>query len=132
MSLTLQCPFLLMVFLLVGGYVMPVQATDNEILCGEENVCQATEKVMTVVNEINDKLDEQSTCPCVDERLDEQAEDLKILKEILDRNLASTAFISKQLETLSADLSRHDERLKALIESPGGVVVLMNNKLRET
>jgi len=86
---------------------VPVKAFDaqSQIDCPYESGCQALVK---------------------------QAEDLKRLKENLDRTLASTAFISKQLETLSADLSRHDERLKALIESPGGVVVLMNNKLRET
>src|SRR6218665_2433940 len=100
MSLTLQCPFLLMVFLLVGGYVMPVQATDNKILCGEESDCQATEKVMTIVNEINHKLDEQ------EQKLDKQRDDLKELKENLNRNLAS---IFGHLERLSADPIRHDE-----------------------
>ena len=66
-------------------------ATDNEILCGEESDCQATEKVMAVVNANYYKLDE---------KIDKQAEDLK-----------------KHLERLSADLFRHDERLKLHVES---------------
>jgi len=66
---------------------MPVQATDNEILCGEESDCQAIEKVMAAVNENYNKLVE---------KLDIQ---------------------TKHLERLSADLLRHDERLKSHVEA---------------
>ena len=41
----------------------------------------------------------------MDEKLDKQAEDLKELKALVER--------------LSADLLRHDDRLKAFIESSG-------------
>src|SRR6218665_3689437 len=116
MSFTLQCPFLLLVFLLVGGSVMLIKATDNEILCGEESDCQATEKVMTVVNKIYSKLDE---------KFEKQAEDLKEFKENLDRTLAS---IIEQQRRHSADLGRHDERLKTHVESPGGVDNLLQSK----
>ena len=80
---------------------------------------------MAVVNEIHYKRDEHPACPCVDERLDKQAEDLKELKKNLDRNFAS---ISEQLRRLSADIVRHDERLKTHIESPGGVDNLLESK----
>ena len=105
MSLSV-CPSLLPVFLLLGGSVVPVKAFDaqSQIDCPYESGCQALVK---------------------------QAEDLKRLKENLDRTLASTAFISKQLETLSADLSRHDERLKALIESQGGMFMPLNISLEK-
>ena len=112
---------LLVVFFLIGGSVVPVKAFDTQPQkdCPYESGCQAMVKLMAAVSQISIKLDEQATCPGVNEKLDKQEEYLKNLKENFDGNLAATRVISEKLEKLSADLSRHDERLRAHIETPG-------------
>src|SRR6218665_3214150 len=95
-------PLLLLVFL-TGRAVELVKASDNVIRCESDNCCQATQKLMTVVSEMKNQQDERG---------DEQATDVEELKVKLEKGLASMAAISTQLETLSANLLRHDERLK--------------------
>src|SRR6218665_115678 len=87
-----MCPLLMPVFLLIGGSSVPVKAFDTQTQkdCPYDSGCQAMVKLMAAVNEIN-------------ENFYKQAEDVKELKE--------------HLEILSADLLRHDERLKAHVES---------------
>ena len=91
MSLSM-CPLLMPVLLLIGGSAVPVKAFDTQTQkdCPYDSGCQAMVKLMAAVNEIN-------------ENFYKQAEDVKELKEHLER--------------LSADLLRHDERLKAHVES---------------
>lgn len=110
--------FLLLVFLTGKDFVL-VKATEHTIACGFDTCCQAMAKLMTAVNEINNKLDEKATCAGANEKVDRQAKDLEEVNDMLDRSLASTAAISKQMERLSADLLSHGERLKAHTETPG-------------
>lgn len=71
--------------------------------------------LMTAVNKINDKLDEQ-------------AQELKLLKANMITSLTSTTAISAQLNRRSADLLQHDERLKAHIKSSGNADQLLKSK----
>src|SRR5688572_15300718 len=101
----LRCNFLLLVFLFVRAVVL-VKASNKAVSCGNDTNCQALAKLMAAVNEINNKLEEPSSCPDVHVKLDKQAKDLEKL------NVKLVA-ISTQLEKHSADLLQHDERFKA-------------------
>src|SRR6218665_666086 len=109
-------PLLLLVFL-TGRAVESVKASDNVIRCEYDNVCHATQKLMSVVSEMKNQQDERGGV---------QATDLEELKVKLDRSLASTAVISTQLEEHSGDLLSVEECLKAQLECP-----LVNEKLEK-
>src|SRR5688572_6510025 len=118
MTSRLLCHFLMLIFL-TGEAALLVTVSDDATRCELGSFCQAMAKLTTAVNEINNREGQQDACPGVNAKIDKQAKDFEDLKKNLDRSLASTAAISRQLEKLSADLSHHDERLKAYIESPG-------------
>ena len=90
---------------------MLVTASDHAISCGYDISCHATLKLTTAVSEMKKQLDERSGI---------QAIGLEELKANLNKSLASTAAIFTHLEKLSANLLRHDERLKALEKSMQG------------
>lgn len=100
------CPLLLLVFL-TGGSVLLVKASDHAINCGYDNFCQATQKLMSVVNDVKHHLDELS---------DKQATDLAELKMNLNRSLASKD-VSEKLDRLSAYVrDTHDNQVKNVEE----------------
>lgn len=115
MMLYSKCNFPLLVLLVSIVYALLVMASANAESCGNDNCCLALAKVMTAVIEINSKLDEQ-------------AQELKLLKADINANLASTTTISTQFARRSVDLLQHDARLQAHIKASGNADQLLQSK----
>jgi len=110
-----------------------IQATDLDELKSklDRSLAASTAVISTQLEKhsedllgVQERLKAQNVCPDVNAMFDKlganasdiyskQVKDVEELKVKLDRSLASTAAIFAQLEKLSTNLLRHDERLKA-------------------